>query len=71
MLDNTTVNIFLTNLKIVLFHVLFIKYLWIYNVSLVSIELKPKEKNYSTIFNPIFFILLVEISFEILPKHSA
>ena len=71
MLDNTTVNIFLTNLKIVLFHVLFIKYLWIYNVSLVSIELKPKEKNSSTIFNPIFFILLVEKSFEILPKHSA
>ena len=36
---------------------------------LVSIGLKPSEKN-ETPFNRIFFMLLIVKSFEILPKYS-
>ena len=32
--------------------------------------LKPTEKNFTTPFNPVFFILLTVKSFEILLKHS-
>ena len=64
-------NIFLINPNIILYHVLFIKYLWISKISLVLIELKAAEKKIKTPFNPVFFILLIVKSFETLPKHSA
>ena len=32
--------------------------------------LKSTEKNFTLPFNPVFFILLIAKSFEILPKHS-
>ena len=38
-----------------LHHVLFIKYLWISKISLVSIGLKPTQKIFLTPFNPVFF----------------
>ena len=47
------------------------KYLWISKISLVSIGLKSKEKNFTAPINPVFFFILVIVkSFEILPKHS-
>ena len=64
-------NIFLINPNIILYHVLFIKYLWISKISLVLIELKAAEKKIKTPFNSVFFILLIVKSFETLPKHSA
>ena len=64
-------SIFSINSNIILYHVLFIKYLWISIISLVSIGLKSTEKIFTTPFNPAFFILLIVKSFEILPKHSA
>ena len=64
-------NIFLINPNIILYHVLFIKYLWISKISLLLIELKAAEKKIKTPFNPVFFILLIVKSFETLPKHSA
>ena len=54
-----------------LHHVLFIKYLWISKISLVSIGLKSTEKNLTTPFHPDLFILLILKHFETLPKHSA
>ena len=41
---NNPINIFLINPKIISYHVLFIKYLWISKISLVSIGLKSTEK---------------------------
>ena len=38
---------------------------------LVSIGLKSTKKKITTPFNPVFFILLIEISFETLTKRSA
>ena len=43
------------NLSITLYHVLFIKYLWISKLSLVSIGLKSTEKKFATPFNTVFF----------------
>ena len=70
MLVNNTINIFLIIPNITLYYVLFIKYLWISKISLVSIELKSTEKNFTTPFNLVFFILLIVKSFEMLRKHS-
>ena len=39
-------------------------------ISLVSIGLKSTEKSIILPFNPVFFVLLIVSSFEILPKHS-
>ena len=58
MLINNPRNIFLINLNIILYHVLFIKYLWISKISLVSIGLKLKEKIFTTPFNPVFFQII-------------
>ena len=66
---NNPVSIFLINRNIILYHAPFI-YLWISKTSLVSIVLKPREKNFAIRFNPAIFILLIVKSFEILPKHS-
>ena len=41
---NNPINIFLINPNIILYHVPFIKYLWISEISLVSIGLKSTEK---------------------------
>ena len=69
---NNPINIFLINPNIIfLYHVLFIKYLWISKTSVVSIGLKLTEKNCTIPFDLFFFILLIVKSFEILPKHSA
>ena len=65
------INIFLINPNIFLYHVPFIKYLWISKISLVSIESKSTEKKFTTPFNPVFFMLSIIKSFQILPKHSA
>ena len=67
---NNTVNLFLINSNIILYHIPFIKYLWISKTSLVSVGLKSTEKSFTIPFNPVFFILLIVKSFEILPKHS-
>ena len=65
------INIFLINPNIISYYVLFIKYLWISARLLVSIGLKSTQKIFTNTFNPVFLILLVVESFEILPKHSA
>ena len=67
---NNPRNIFLMNLKIIFYYFLFIKYLWISKISLISIGLKSTEKKFIVPFNSVFFILLTVNSFEILPKHS-
>ena len=51
------INIFLINPNIILYCVLFIKYLWISKISLVSIGLKSKEEKFTTPFNPVFQII--------------
>ena len=58
------VNVFLIKPKIHLYYVIFIKYLWVSKISLVSTELKSTEKS-------CFFILLIVKSFEILRKRRA
>ena len=68
---NNRINTFLINSNIILYHVPFIKYLWISKMSLASIGLKSTEKRITIHFNPVFFILLNVKSFEISPKHSA
>ena len=40
-------------------------------MSLISIGLKSTEKNFTIPLNPVFFILLIVKSFEILSKHGA
>ena len=64
------INIFLINPNIILYNFPFIKYLWISTISLISIGLKSTKKGFTIPFNPVFFILLIVKSFEILPKHS-
>ena len=65
MVLNNTINIFLINPKIILYHVLFVKYLWISKISLVLIGLKLTERNFATPFNPVFFFILSIVrSFE-------
>ena len=44
---NNPINIFLINPNIILYHVPFIKYLWISKILLVSIGLKSTEKTKS------------------------
>ena len=39
-------------------------------MSLVSAALKSIVKNFTTPFNPAFFMLLIVKSFEVLHKHS-
>ena len=55
---NNPINIYLMNLSITLYHVLFIKYLWISKISLVSIGLKSTEKKFATPFNTVFFHII-------------
>ena len=55
MLVNNPMNIFLINPNIILYHLPFIKYLWISKILLVLIGLKLAEKNFSISFNPVFF----------------
>ena len=50
--------IFLINLNIILYHVPFIKYLCISKISLVSIELKSTEKNFTIAFNSVCFFYI-------------
>ena len=69
-LINNHINIFLINPNIILYYFPFIKYLCMSKISLVSIGLKSTEKTVILPFNPVFFILLIVNSFEILPKHS-
>ena len=54
MLIDNPINILLTSPKIILYHVLFIKYLWISKISLLPIGLKLTEKNFTTPFYPVF-----------------
>ena len=70
---NNPIKILIINPKIILHHVLFIKYLWISKILLISIGLNSTEKNFATPFNLFFFhiMLLIVKSYEILPKHSA
>ena len=68
---NNPMHFFLINPNIILHHVLFINYLWIYEILLVSIGLKPTERKFAAPFNPVFFILLIVKSLDTLPKHSA
>ena len=49
---NNPINIFLIKRNIISYHVLFIKYLWISETSLVSKGLKSTEKNLTTPYNP-------------------
>ena len=70
LLDNP-INIFLINPNIILYHLLFVKYLWISNISLLSIGLKSTEKNFTTPFNTAFFKSSIVTSFETLPKRNA
>ena len=67
---NNPINTFLINPNIILYHALFIKYLWISKISLSSIGLKSTEQSFRTTFNHVFFILLIVKYFETLPKHS-
>ena len=48
------INIFLINPKVILYRVLFIKYLWISKILLVSIGLKSTEKKFTAPLNPFF-----------------
>ena len=69
---NNPINIFKINPNIILYHVLFIKYLWVSEILLVSIVSKSTEKTFASPFYPVFFFkLLIVKSFEMLPKHSA
>ena len=65
---NNLINIFLINSNIISYHVPFINYLRISKILLVSIWLKSTEKKFTIPFNPVFFILLILKSFEILRK---
>ena len=67
---NNTINVFVISPNIISYYILFIKYLWISKISLVSIRVKSKEKNFTTFPNPVFLILLIIKSFGILPKDS-
>ena len=58
-------NIFLISGNIFLYHALFIKYLWIPQISLLLTGLKLTEKNFITPPNPVFFKLLIAKSFSI------
>ena len=55
MLDNTAINIFLIIPAIILYQVLFIKYLWISKILLLSVGFKTVEKISTTPFDPAFF----------------
>ena len=54
---NNPINILLISSNVVLFHVLFIKYLRISKKSLLSIGLKSTEKNFTILLILFFFIL--------------
>ena len=60
------VNNPINNPNIILYHVLFIKYLWISKILLVSIGIKSTEKKFTTpLFNPVFFFIpLIEKSLK-------
>ena len=51
---NHPINVFLINPNIISYYVLSIKYLWISKISVVSIRLKPIEKNFATLSNLVF-----------------
>ena len=67
---NNPINMCLINPNIILYYVSLIKYLWISKISIVSITLKSTEKTLTTPFNPVFFVLLIGKSLEILPKNG-
>ena len=54
MLINNPINILLTRPKIILYHALFIKYLWISKIALLPIGLKSTEKKIATPFYLVF-----------------
>ena len=56
-MDNP-ISIFLIKPNIILYHVLFIKYLCISQISLVSIGLKSTEKKFTAPFNPVFLHII-------------
>ena len=56
MLHHDPINTFLINPNIILYHVHFIKYLWISKISLLSIGLKLTEKIYNSFL--IFFSII-------------
>ena len=58
MLVNNPINIFLINPKIILYYVLFVKYLRISKISLVSIELKSTEKILQLLLILFFFHII-------------
>ena len=60
-------GVFYTHNNIILYHVLIIIYLWISTISLVSIVLKLTENIFTSTMNPVFFILSIVKSIEILP----
>ena len=62
---NNPINILLINTNVILYHVAFIKYLWVSKIPLVSIGLKLTEKNFGTHFNPAFYIINCKISWNI------
>ena len=70
MLVNNTIKNFLIIPNFFLYYIPFIKYLWISKILLVSLGLKSAEKEFTITFNPVFSRLLIEKSFEILPKGS-
>ena len=53
--------------NIILSYSSFINHLWISEISSVSVGLKSPEKDFTISFNPVFSILLIVKSFEILP----
>ena len=63
-------NIFLIHQNIILYHVSFIKYLWISKILLSRLALKSTVKYFIAPFNPIFFMLSIVKIFEILPKYN-
>ena len=62
---------FLIISNIILYYVPFSKYLWKFKVLLASIALESIEKDFTLLFNPVVFVLLILNSFEILRKHNA
>ena len=55
---NNPIKIFLINLNIILYHVPFIKCLWISKILLVSLGLKSKEQKFTIPFKPVFFHII-------------
>ena len=65
-----TTNIFINKLKHYFISCFFIKFLWISNISSTAIALKSTLKSLKYAFNPVFFILSTEKSFQKFPKNK-